>query len=128
MTRLEKAERVLELIHYKNDAIDRIAASVSGVYLPDDQLSDADLEQKYAVIQTTREVAEQSVHKVMRTVAEVYAQYYEEDELERMIVWYESDLGKKILAESDRSFSEIETVMGEWGTQLWNVVRVRMGW
>jgi len=128
MTILEKAHTVLNMVKYRGTVIERIIDSVSSVYGADESLSDADLEQKKIVVETITEIAEETVEKVMDAVARVYSTHYTEDELDQLIVFYNSDLGKKVLTEYDNTSDEIEKTMEDWGDNLWKRVRLRMGW
>lgn len=128
MTKIEKARVVLDLTQYRATAIDRIVDSVQGVYGPDEKLSDEDLNQKNVVLETVREIADETVVKVMDTVARVYSEHYTEEELDQLIVFYQSELGKKVLSEYDSTAGEIEKTMEDWGDNLWKRVRLRMGW
>jgi hypothetical protein len=128
MTKIEKAHAVLNLTKYRETAIDRIVDSVQGVYGPDEKLSDEDLQQKNVVLDTVREIADETVEKVMDTVARVYSEHYTEEELDQLIIFYDSELGKKVLSEYDTTAGEIEKTMEDWGDKLWKKVRLRMGW
>lgn len=128
MTAIEKAQKVLSLINYRNDAIERVTKAVAETYLPDDQLSDDDLAEKNRVLQTVSTVAGETVGYVMDQIVLVYSQHYTESEMDELIAWYQSDLGKKVLAEADTVFASVTTHMSNWGEQLWKLVRIRMGW
>lgn len=128
MTTNEKAQKILSLINYREEAIARVVKAVAEIYMADDQLSDEELAEKNRVIQTVKDVANETVGYVMDQIVAVYSQHYSDSEMDELIVWYESDLGKKVLAESTTVFASVTNHMANWGDQLWKLVRIRMGW
>lgn len=127
-SKFDKATKVLSLISYRADAINRMLDSIENVYGPDEALDEAKFEEKKKVLEIVQNICDETVDKVMAVVAQVYAECYTESELEQLIAWYESPLGIKVLTEADKNHELIQNAFAQWGDQLWNRVRLRMGW
>lgn len=127
MTHFEQAHKVLELIAYRNDAVHKMVTTVAEIYGNDADLDEEAYAEKHETLKVLAEVCEETVDPMIDKVADVYVDNYTSDELDQLIAWYSSPLGKKTLDERRSMFTEITGLVEEWGKGLWKIVRLRRG-
>jgi len=128
MTSNEKAHKVLQLIEYRQDAIDKMVETVAGIYGDDQVLDEDQYKEKHETLGVLAQVCDETIDPVLDKVAQAYAKHYTDQELEELAAWYASPLGQKVLAESKTLLVDVSGVLEAWGTAIWKVVRLRRGW
>jgi hypothetical protein len=128
MTVRQRAYSILAQINFKRDAITKMGDAIGTVYGPDEALSDDDLAAKNKTMEIYTTLCEETIDQMIDDVVNVYVKYYTLDELEQLESWYASPLGQKVLAESKNLHGDVGKVLDQWGTNLWNVLRIRLGW
>lgn len=128
MTSIEKALRVLELISYRDDAIDKMVETVANIYGADQVLDEDAYKEKHDTLAVLAEVCQETIDPVLDKVAKAYASHYTDQELDELAAWYASPLGQKVMAESKTLLVDVSAVLESWGNAIWKVVRLRRGW
>lgn len=128
MTVRQRAYSILTQINFKQDAITKMGDAIGNVYGPDDTLSDEDYAAKQKTMDTYTTLCQETIDQMIDDVVNVYVKYYTAEELDQLESWYASPLGQKVLAESKNLHGDVAKVLDQWGTNLWNVLRIRLGW
>lgn len=128
MTVRQRAQSIIKQINFRHDAVTKMAEAIGNVYGPDDTLNEEDYAAKQLALGTYSNLCEETVDQMIEDVINIYVKYYTPEELEQLEAWYASPLGQKVLAENKNLYGDVSKVLEQWGTNLWNVLRLRLGW
>ncbi len=63
-----------------------------------------------------------NVNDLIDKVADIYGNRFSEKEIDQLLIFYKSDLGKKVIQNSPYLISEIQTASSDWGMNITKMI------
>ncbi|MCS3868186.1 hypothetical protein J3D55_001102 [Chryseobacterium ginsenosidimutans] len=63
-----------------------------------------------------------SVDELVNKVVEIYGNKFSEKEIEQLLIFYKSDVGKKVIQNSPSIMTEIQNASNSWGVKVMEII------
>lgn len=63
-----------------------------------------------------------NIDELINEVTDIYGSKFTEKEIDQLLIFYKSDLGKKIIQNSPNIMTQIQTSSSNWGTKVTNII------
>lgn len=62
------------------------------------------------------------IDELINEVAEIYGKNFTEKEIDQLLIFYKSDLGKKLIQNTPNIMTQIQTSSSNWGNKVHNLI------
>lgn len=63
-----------------------------------------------------------NIDELINEVSDIYGNKFTEKEIDQLIIFYKSDLGKKLIQNSPNIMTEIQSASGNWAKKVHNII------